>query len=120
MVDFKTLAHDENFYKGSFSQQHWKLFYKWLEGSVIILLLCAIQFKLNGPMTKLPQFSLILWSVRVTLKHSLIHYRVFGSNGYFQVIAGPFNDRLTLAVARELERPFGGWTPPFRENFYFY
>jgi hypothetical protein len=36
------------------------------------------------------------------------------------------NDRLTLAVAQALERPFGGWIPPFRDdlesedNSYFY
>ncbi|XP_017790009.1 PREDICTED: fatty-acid amide hydrolase 2-like isoform X2 [Habropoda laboriosa] len=29
-----------------------------------------------------------------------------------QVVAAPFNDRLCLAVARELERVFGGWVPP--------
>ncbi|TRY76267.1 hypothetical protein TCAL_10151 [Tigriopus californicus] len=33
-----------------------------------------------------------------------------------QVVAGPFNDRLTLAVANALERPFGGWIPPFRDT----
>lgn len=33
-----------------------------------------------------------------------------------QIVAAPFNDRLTLAVANALERPFGGWIPPFREN----
>jgi fatty acid amide hydrolase 2 len=31
----------------------------------------------------------------------------------FQVISRPFNDRLTLSVAEELEKNFGGWTPPF-------
>lgn len=29
-----------------------------------------------------------------------------------QVVAGPRQDRLTLAAARELERKFGGWVPP--------
>lgn len=29
-----------------------------------------------------------------------------------QVIAKPYNDRLTLAVACELEKAFGGWLPP--------
>ncbi|XP_032512780.2 fatty-acid amide hydrolase 2-A-like isoform X1 [Danaus plexippus] len=29
-----------------------------------------------------------------------------------QVVAGPGQDRLCLAVARELENKFGGWTPP--------
>ncbi|CAK9821482.1 Fatty-acid amide hydrolase 2 [Anthophora retusa] len=29
-----------------------------------------------------------------------------------QVVAAPFNDHLCLAVARELERVFGGWVPP--------
>lgn len=37
-----------------------------------------------------------------------------------QIIASPMNDRITLAVAKELERPFGGWTPPFKENLSFY
>ncbi|XP_076239359.1 fatty-acid amide hydrolase 2-like [Calliopsis andreniformis] len=30
----------------------------------------------------------------------------------FQVIAGLYQDRLCLAVAKELEKAFGGWTPP--------
>lgn len=30
----------------------------------------------------------------------------------FQVAASPFNDRLTLAVAKELESVFGGWVKP--------
>ncbi|XP_074103703.1 fatty-acid amide hydrolase 2-B-like [Cotesia typhae] len=30
----------------------------------------------------------------------------------FQVIAAPHQDRLGLAVARELEKAFGGWIPP--------
>ncbi|XP_059477837.1 fatty-acid amide hydrolase 2-A-like isoform X2 [Neocloeon triangulifer] len=29
-----------------------------------------------------------------------------------QVAANPLQDRLTIAVAQELERAFGGWTPP--------
>ncbi|XP_014473193.1 PREDICTED: fatty-acid amide hydrolase 2-A-like [Dinoponera quadriceps] len=29
-----------------------------------------------------------------------------------QVIAAPYQDRLCLAVAEELEKAFGGWTPP--------
>ena len=31
----------------------------------------------------------------------------------FQVVGGPYSDRLTIAVAEELERAFGGWVPPF-------
>jgi len=31
-----------------------------------------------------------------------------------QIIAKPYNDRLTLAVAQELEKAFGGWIPPCR------
>lgn len=30
-----------------------------------------------------------------------------------QVVAAHGNDRLCLAVAQELEKAFGGWTPPF-------
>ncbi|XP_032673933.1 fatty-acid amide hydrolase 2-like isoform X2 [Odontomachus brunneus] len=30
-----------------------------------------------------------------------------------QVVVAPYQDRLCLAVAKELERAFGGWTPPF-------
>ena len=30
-----------------------------------------------------------------------------------QVVASPMNDRLTISVARNLERAFGGWEPPF-------
>ncbi|CAG2178108.1 unnamed protein product [Oppiella nova] len=29
-----------------------------------------------------------------------------------QIITNPFNDHLSIAVAEELERGFGGWTPP--------
>lgn len=31
----------------------------------------------------------------------------------FQVVSGLHNDHLCLAVARELERAFGGYVPPF-------
>lgn len=31
-----------------------------------------------------------------------------------QVLARPFNDRLTLAVAQEIEKGFGGWSAPCR------
>jgi len=31
-----------------------------------------------------------------------------------QVIARPFNDHITIAVAEELEKRFGGWVPPSR------
>ena len=33
-----------------------------------------------------------------------------------QVSAAEFNDHLTIAVAKQLERPFGGWTAPFRTD----
>lgn len=29
-----------------------------------------------------------------------------------QVVAAPYNDRMTIAVAQELEKAFGGWVPP--------
>jgi fatty acid amide hydrolase 2 len=32
----------------------------------------------------------------------------------FQVVSWQYNDRLTIAVAEELERAFGGWVPPFK------
>jgi len=28
------------------------------------------------------------------------------------VVAAPYNDHLCFAVAKELERAFGGWVPP--------
>ena len=31
-----------------------------------------------------------------------------------QVVAAPGNDHVTIAVARELERAFGGWVDPSR------
>jgi len=34
----------------------------------------------------------------------------------FQVAAGPYQDRLTLAIAEELEREFGGWVSPSGES----
>jgi fatty acid amide hydrolase 2 len=33
-----------------------------------------------------------------------------------QVISKPGNDHVTIAVAEELERAFGGWVPPFQRN----
>ena len=33
-----------------------------------------------------------------------------------QISAGQYNDHLTLALAKELEKAFGGWTPPFRTD----
>jgi len=34
-----------------------------------------------------------------------------------QVVAGPFQDRLSIAVAKELQTAFGGWKePPSSEN----
>jgi hypothetical protein len=34
-----------------------------------------------------------------------------------QVVAAPFQDRLSIAVANELQTAFGGWTePPSSEN----
>ncbi|XP_030370328.1 fatty-acid amide hydrolase 2-A [Scaptodrosophila lebanonensis] len=35
----------------------------------------------------------------------------------FSVIAGPYQDRLCINVAMELERAFGGWQPPTPHNF---
>lgn len=29
-----------------------------------------------------------------------------------QIVAGPYNDHVTIAVAQELEQAFGGWVPP--------
>ena len=31
----------------------------------------------------------------------------------FQVVGSRYSDRLTIAVAEELEKAFGGWVPPF-------
>jgi Asp-tRNA(Asn)/Glu-tRNA(Gln) amidotransferase A subunit family amidase len=34
-----------------------------------------------------------------------------------QIVAGPFQDRLSIAVAKELQTAFGGWKePPSSEN----
>lgn len=41
----------------------------------------------------------------------------FDKNGLpigLQVIAAPYQDRLCLALAKELEKSFGGWVPPYR------
>ncbi|XP_050507586.1 fatty-acid amide hydrolase 2-B isoform X2 [Diabrotica virgifera virgifera] len=41
----------------------------------------------------------------------------FSKNGLpigIQVVAAPYCDRLTLAVAAEIEREFGGWRPPYK------
>lgn len=34
----------------------------------------------------------------------------------FQVIAAPYNDRYTIAMANELSKVFGGCKPPFDVN----
>ena len=39
---------------------------------------------------------------------------------YFQIVASPMNDRITLSLAKSLERPFGGWIPPFSESLHLY
>jgi len=33
-----------------------------------------------------------------------------------QISAAQYNDHLTLALAKQLEKAFGGWTPPFRTD----
>jgi hypothetical protein len=38
-------------------------------------------------------------------------------DNFFQLVASPMNDRITLSLAKSLERPFGGWIPPFSESF---
>ncbi|XP_056641153.1 fatty-acid amide hydrolase 2-B isoform X2 [Diorhabda sublineata] len=43
----------------------------------------------------------------------------FTKNGLpigIQVVAAPYCDRLTLAVAEEVERHFGGWRPPYKRR----
>jgi hypothetical protein len=30
-----------------------------------------------------------------------------------QVVAAPYKDHLCIAVAKELQKAFGGWVPPF-------
>lgn len=50
-------------------------------------------------------------------KPSCLNFKIdFYNHDYyfFQVIAAPNRDRLCLAVARELEKGFGGWVPPFQ------
>ena len=34
-----------------------------------------------------------------------------------QIVAAPYNDHLTIAVAEELEQQFGGWVPPCTIEF---
>lgn len=33
-----------------------------------------------------------------------------------QVVAAPYQDHLAIAVAKELEKAFGGYVPPFKVN----
>jgi len=37
-----------------------------------------------------------------------------------QAVASPMCDRLTLSLANALERPFGGWVPPFKDDLDLY
>jgi len=65
--------------------------------------------------------SLQLWGVDYTLIFNVLGFPVthvpMGINEHglpigFSVIAAPFQDRLCLRMAVELERAFGGWLPP--------
>lgn len=69
---------------------HYAMFYKMINFGY-----CSIFNLLGLPVTQVPSG--------------------FTSNGLpigFQVVANVNNDRLTLAVATEAEKYFGGWTPP--------
>ncbi|KAH8359842.1 hypothetical protein KR093_009090 [Drosophila rubida] len=70
--------------------------------------------------------SLHMWGVDYTLLFNVLGLPVthvpMGLNGFdipigFSVIAGPYQDRLCLSVAVELERAFGGWLPPSPHDF---
>jgi fatty acid amide hydrolase 2 len=34
-------------------------------------------------------------------------------NLVLQVVAAPYKDHLCIAIAKELQKAFGGWVPPF-------
>lgn len=50
--------------------------------------------------------------MRLPATHVPIRINAKGLPIGFQVIAAPHQDRLCLAVAKELEQEFGGWVPP--------
>nr|CAD7439301.1 unnamed protein product [Timema bartmani] len=43
----------------------------------------------------------------------LLHERQEGPLSTHFVVAGPYQDHLCLAVAKQLQKTFGGWVPPF-------
>lgn len=58
-----------------------------------------------------------LWAIWNALKFPVTQVPLgLGEDGLplgIQVVAAPYNDHLCLAVAREIEKTFGGYVPPF-------
>lgn len=55
-------------------------------------------------------FVRIIWATDVVKTFTVLLYSA-------QIVAGPFQDRLSIAVAKELQTAFGGWKePPSSEN----
>lgn len=57
------------------------------------------------------------WSIWNALKFPATQVPMGLKNGLplgIQVVAAPYQDRLCLAVAKELEMAFGGYVPPFK------
>ncbi|XP_030573527.1 fatty-acid amide hydrolase 2-A [Drosophila novamexicana] len=76
---------------------------------------------MHAPATRHGWTPLQLWGVDYTLLFNILGLPAthvpMGLNGQglpigFSVIAAPYQDRLCLRVAVELERAFGGWQPP--------
>lgn len=59
------------------------------------------------------ELSIYLFFFSLFLQLLLYFIWIISVNILSQVVAAPYQDRLCLAVAKELERSFGGWTPPY-------
>ncbi|KAM8705024.1 hypothetical protein ACLKA7_009478 [Drosophila subpalustris] len=81
---------------------------------------------MHAPASRHGWTSLQLWGVDYTLIFNVLGFPVthvpMGLNDLglpigFSVVAAPFQDRLCLRMAVELERAFGGWLPPTPVQF---
>lgn len=86
---------------------HYAMFYKMINFGY-----CSIFNLLGLPVTQVPSgftSNGLPIGFQVMIKYIDVINKLFV---LLQVVANVNNDRLTLAVATEAEKYFGGWTPP--------
>lgn len=72
------------------AHEHYKIYYKFLNCSYL-----TIFNALGLPVTACP-----------------LGFTDSGLPVGMQIVSGKYNDHLTIAVAKEFEKAFGGWVPP--------